>query len=113
GILPRPRLLADEEPGQWLQTDFDQDNLELLDGVLAYAASDSTALAWVGSSTVRGKTGTSEISRTRQIAWYICYFDDYLLVVTLEGDFSLSSTHAVHVARECLNSGIREKHVGY
>ena len=113
GILPRPRLLADEAPGQWLKTDFDQDNLELLDGVLAYAASDSTALAWVDSSTVRGKTGTSEISRTRQIAWYICYFDDYLLVVTLEGDFSLSSTHAVQVARECLNSGIREKHLGY
>lgn len=109
GILPRPRLLAEEAPGKWLQTDFAAHNLELLDRVLAYAASDSDALAWVGSSTVRGKTGTSEISKTRQIAWYICYFDDYLLAVTLEGDFSLSSTHAVQVARDCLNAGIRDK----
>jgi len=109
GILPRPRLLADAAAGEWLQADFARENLELLDRVLAYAASDSAALAWVGSSTVRGKTGTSEISRTRQIAWYICYFDDLLLVVTLEGDSSLSSTRAVQVARECLNSGIRNK----
>lgn len=109
GILPRPRLLADEAPAKWLQTDFASYNLELLDRVLAYAASDSGALAWVGSGTVRGKTGTSEISKTRQIAWYLCYFDECLLAVTLEGDFSLSSTHAVQVARECLNSGIRDK----
>ena len=109
GILPRPRLLADAADGEWLRAGFARENLEMLDRVLAYAASDSTALAWVGSSTVRGKTGTSEISKARQIAWYICYFDDKLLVVTLEGDSALSSTRAVQVARECLNSGIRDQ----
>ncbi|NLY33003.1 MAG: hypothetical protein GX065_09435, partial [Firmicutes bacterium] len=60
-------------------------------------------------STLRGKTGTSEISKERQIAWYICYFDDYVLAVTLEGDSALSSPQAVQVARECLESGIRDQ----
>ena len=108
GVLPRPYILAQEDPSQWLQTEFDQLNLDLLDRVLAYTASGREALAWTGDSTVRGKTGTSEISKERQIAWYICYFDDYLLTITIEGDSSLSSTHAVQVARDCLDSGIRD-----
>jgi len=106
GTLPVPRLNIDEPEKDWLTTGFSGENLELVDRVLAYAASDQDALAWVGSDTVRGKTGTSEISKDRQIAWYICYFDNYVLAVTIEGDRSLSSTQAVSVARECL-SGIR------
>lgn len=104
GILPRPRLLATAEVEGWLQGGFAQENLELVDGVLAYAASDSAASAWVASSVIRGKTGTSETSKTRQTAWYICYFDETLLAITLEGDYSLSSTQAVQVARQCLES---------
>lgn len=108
GILPIPRLTKDGDGQPWLATGFSPENLELVDRVLAYAASDKDALAWVGSDTVRGKTGTSEISQNRQIAWYICYFDNLVMTVTLEGDRSLSSSHAVELARECLNSGIRK-----
>ena len=108
GILPCPRLEAGTASSQWLSAGFASHNLELMDNVLAYTASDSTALAWVGSSTVRGKTGTSEISEDRQVAWYICYFDNMLLAVTLEGDSTLSSTDAVQVARKCLSLGIRQ-----
>lgn len=106
GILPRPYLLAQEEPSQWLQTGFDPLNLDLLDRVLAYTASGREVMVSTGDSTLRGKTGTSEISKERQIAWYICYFDDYVLAVTLEGDSSLSSTSAVQIARDCIDSGI-------
>lgn len=102
GNLPLPRLTADDPAGIWLETGFSAENLQLLDSVLAYAASDEEARAWVGHGAVRGKTGTSEISATRQIAWYVCYFDQYVLVITLEGDRSLSSLHAAALARECL-----------
>jgi len=109
GILPRPSLLAEEEPAPWLETGFQQQNLDLLDRVLAYTAAGREVQVTTGDSSLRGKTGTSEISQEMQIAWYICYFDDYVLAVTLEGDSSLSSTQAVEVARECLDSGIRDQ----
>jgi cell division protein FtsI/penicillin-binding protein 2 len=109
GTIPVPRLVETESDGIWLETGFARENLELVDRVLAYAASDQQALAWAGQETVRGKTGTSEISRNRQIAWYICYFDDLVLTVCLEGDRSISSLHAVALARECLERGIRER----
>lgn len=107
GTLPLPRLSDSDPSGVWLETQFSTDNLRLVDRVLAYAASDQDALAWVGSETVRGKTGTSETGNDGHVAWYVCYFDNYVLAVTLEGDKSLSSTHAVEIARECLNSGLR------
>lgn len=103
GVLPQPLLLQGSAPGAWLQTGFAPENIALLDSVLVYAASDSSAPARVSGGAVRGKTGTAEINRTRQVAWYICYFDNLLLAVTLEGDSALSSTHAVQVARECLS----------
>lgn len=109
GTIPVPRLVDTDQRGVWLETDLDSENLELMDRVLAYAASDYDALTWVGSDTVRGKTGTSEISPDRQIAWYICYFDDFILTVNLEGGRELSSLHAVALARECLAMGIRDK----
>lgn len=108
GVIPTPRLNTAAAAETWLITGFSPENIELIDRVLAFAASDQDALAWVGSDTVRGKTGTSEITKNRQIAWYICYFDNLLLAVTLEGDRGLSSTHAVGVARECLAGGIRK-----
>jgi penicillin-binding protein len=108
GLIPVPRMVVTEPKGIWLETGLGSENLELIDGVLAYAASDSNALAWVGAEIVRGKTGTSEITQTRQIAWYICYFDNLIMTVMLEGDRSLSSTHAVGVAREILEGGVRD-----
>lgn len=107
GVLPAPRLLDSDPREPWLNSGFGQGNLELIDRILAYTASDRDALAWVGSDTVRGKTGTSEVNQGKQVAWYVCYFDNYVLAVTLEGDKTLSSTHAAEVARICLNSGIR------
>ena len=109
GTVPSPRLVETESHQIWLETGLEPKHLELVDRVLAYAASDQEALAWVGQSTVRGKTGTSEMSGGRQVAWYICYFDDLILTVTLEGDKSLSSLHAVALARECLEQGIRKR----
>jgi len=108
GNIPIPRLVETDADDIWMQTGFSQANLELVDRVLAYAASDQDALAWVGQSTVRGKTGTSEVSANRQIAWYICYFDDLVLTVNIEGDRSLGSLQAVALARECLAKGIRD-----
>lgn len=105
GVMPRPRLLADTAKAAWLETHFRPENIQLLDAVLAYVASDGASLATAGGS-ARGKTGTSEISRSRQIAWFVCYFERKLLVVTLEGDSSLSSLQAVQVARHCLGLGI-------
>jgi len=107
GSMPTPRLSVSDPEKTWLSTGFSSDNIDLVDRVLAYAASDKAALAWVGNETIRGKTGTSEINQDRQIAWYICYFDNLIMVVTIEGDRSLSSTHAVGIARDCLNNGIR------
>lgn len=109
GTVPSPRLVEADLRNNWLETGLDPKHLELMDRVLAYAASDREALAWTGQDTVRGKTGTSEISEDRQVAWYICYFDDLILTVTLEGDRSLSSLHAVALARECLEQGIRKR----
>ena len=108
GIMPIPRLISAEPQGLWLDTGLSSKHLGLIDGVLAYAASDLDQ-SGVASETVRGKTGTSEITHSRQIAWYICYFDQLVMTVVLEGDRSLSSTHAVAVARECLGGGIRDR----
>src|SRR5690554_1010752 len=106
GIMPVARLTPGEAES-WLETGFSTEKFELVDQVLAFSASDSETLAWVGQETVRGKTGTSEISRDRQIAWYVCYFDNYILTVTLEGDSSISSTQAAALARECLDGGLK------
>lgn len=104
GILPLPRLTK-EEPGPWLESRFSKDNIALIDQVLAYAASDREQ-SWAATKVLRGKTGTSEISATRQVVWYLCYFDETVLAITIEGDQTLSSADAVQAARDCLAKGI-------
>lgn len=102
GVLPLPRIAAAAGSGFWLETGFSTQDISLVDEVLAYTASATSALSWSDPKVLRGKTGTSEISRDRQIAWYLCYCDGDVLAVALEGDRTLSSVDAVQVARQCL-----------
>lgn len=104
GVLPLPRIIA-EEPGLWLESGFSMDKIALVDQVLVYAASGREQ-SLVGTKALRGKTGTSEVSATKQVAWYLCYSDKAVLAITIEGDRTLSSTEAVQVARDCLALGI-------
>lgn len=99
GALPAPVIIQGAVSEPWLTTDFAVEDLALLDEVLLAAAADPQALAWAGSEGVRGKTGTAEVSATRQLGWYVSYFDELVLTICLEGEPPLGSQEAVSIAR--------------
>ena len=105
GNIPVPRISVADDSSIWLETGFTQDQLATVDNVLKAAVQDEDALAYLGNVwdiDIRGKTGTAQITATRQIGWFACYFDDYVIVAALEGDQSLTSLQAVDAAKTLL-----------
>lgn len=101
GNLPSPRITVEQEPDIWLETGFSAENIARVDQALKAAVQDVDAVGYMSDSPrldLRGKTGTAQISAENQIAWFACYFDDYVLVVALEGDSTITSRAAINVA---------------
>lgn len=107
GKLPLPRITTMEDSAIWIDTDITPLHISLIDSTLIAAVQDQAALAYMGNTgkDLRGKTGTAQISAEHQIGWFVCYFDKYVIVVTLEGDQTMSSRQALQVAKEILNKG--------
>lgn len=106
GLIPKPTLMAEGEFNEWGNTGFDLTALVTVDRILAKVAGEPGSMGYIPVPGYRGKTGTAEISQSRQLAWYVCYNQEHVLVVMLEGDASLRSTQAVAVARAILNREI-------
>lgn len=108
GILPEPKIIQEKDFSPWLTTKFSSHYLALMDDVLRAAVQDGDSLAAAGhipEKDIRGKTGTAQISPENQIGWYVCYFDDYVITVTLEGDKTMSGQQAVDIARKIIQQG--------
>jgi penicillin-binding protein len=107
GKIPTPQIVTGESPSVLLETSFPVEHITILNRSLQAAVRDPDALAYLGdiSLDIRGKTGTGQITSERQIAWFACYFDDVVMVVTIEGDSSLSSSQALQTAKTILKYG--------
>ncbi|MDW7650062.1 MAG: penicillin-binding transpeptidase domain-containing protein [Bacillota bacterium] len=108
GSIPAGRIIDEGEPAVWQETGFSPDHIALIDDTLLASVSDPDAVGFVEVSSaygMRGKTGTAEITAERQIGWFVCYFDDYVLVVALEGDATMTSKQAIKVAMMILEHG--------
>jgi penicillin-binding protein len=105
GLIPKPTLLAEGEFIEWGNTGFDLTALVTVDRILAKIAGEPGSVGYLPLPGYRGKTGTAEISQSRQLVWYVCYNQEHVLVVMLEGDSSLRSSQAVAVARAILKQG--------
>jgi penicillin-binding protein 3 len=109
GSIPVPRLITGGNPTVWIDAVFPPENLSIVDQALLAAVQDSDALAYLDDwkSNMRGKTGTSQISAKRHAAWFVCYFDRYVMAVMLEGDKTLTSRDAIRVAKTILDYGFQ------
>ncbi|MCW3489677.1 penicillin-binding transpeptidase domain-containing protein [Dethiobacter alkaliphilus] len=108
GNLPQPRITMGDDTGIWQETGFSAENIALVDETLQAAVQDEDALAYISNSSslgLRGKTGTAQITEEKQIGWFVSYFDDYVIVVALEGDSSITSREAVSVSERILEYG--------
>jgi penicillin-binding protein 3 len=107
GAIPQPRLKTGEPPQVWLQTGFSPEHIKTVDEVLRASVQDRDALAYLGETgkDIRGKTGTSQLAGGRHAAWFICYFDSYVLTVVLEGDTETTSRQAMQAAKLILDYG--------
>ena len=109
GTIPVPQLLSGQEPEVWLESSFTAEQITQVDAVLKAAVQSPDAVAARGNLpglNIKGKTGTAEISASRQIGWYACYFADYVLVVALEGDRNMTSQQAIEVANQIIQAGV-------
>lgn len=109
GILPEPIILQEKEFSPWLSTNFSLENIVMMNDVLKTAVQDSDSLAAAGhipGKDIRGKTGTAQIGSGNQIGWYVCFFDDYVITVTLEGDNTMYGSQAVNVAVKIIENGM-------
>ena len=109
GTIPAPQILAGQEPTVWLESGFTVPQIAQVAATLGAAVQSPDAVAAAGNLpglNIKGKTGTAEISDSRQIGWYACYFEDYVLVVALEGDRTMTSNQAIEVANKIIQAGI-------
>ncbi len=108
GFIPQPTVLSPGASFPWLQTPYNREDLQMLDDILRTAVRDEDAFghaAHIPGKDIRGKTGTAQISSEKQLGWFACYFDDYTLVVLLEGDSTMTSSKAMEVARTIIEEG--------
>lgn len=104
GGVPVPLLRLDQAEQQWLDSGCSAGNLDLLDRLLRAVVEDRQAMAHIDSPrALRGKTGTAQAGGGRHIAWYICYDEEIVLTIVLEGDEFLGSSQAVAVAQAALD----------
>ncbi|HZK25329.1 MAG TPA: penicillin-binding transpeptidase domain-containing protein [Oscillospiraceae bacterium] len=108
GTIPKPQFFLGELPQTWLDTGYAPENIRLVDETLRAAIQEPGAVAGAGNLEgldIKGKTGTAEISGQRQLGWYACYFDHYVIVVALDGDTTMNSRQAIDIANQIIRLG--------